>query len=93
MLTTVGLGLMALVIALIVTLVVTVVWSSDAGRRGRAREMLVLLLTHASLIDGSRSSSPASANLSPPWVEHDEARRGITSPVAAGASDSQAGRP
>lgn len=77
MLTTVGLGLLALVVALIVALVVTVVWSSDAGRRGRAREMLVLLLTHVPLTSGSRSTSPASANFGPPWVEH-EARHGIS---------------
>ena len=75
MLTMVGLGLLALVIALIVALAITVVWSSDAGRRGRAREMLVLLLTHVPSISGSRSTSPASADLSPPWVEHDEARQ------------------
>jgi hypothetical protein len=92
MLTTVGLGLLALVIALIVALVATVVWSSDAGRRGRAREMLILLLTHAPLINGS-GSSPAKSSLGPPQVEHDEARHGISPTVATGARDSPSDRP
>lgn len=67
MLTTVGLWLLAIVTALVAALVATFVWSSDADRRGRAREMLALLLTRAPQV--TSSSATPDAGLRPLWVE------------------------
>lgn len=84
MLATVGFGLLVLVMALMVSLIATFVWSSDAGRRGRAREMLVLLLTRAPLMD-SGSFASAGDGPRPPWVdEPGRARHGGSPPVCPG---------